>query len=301
MGIYFIVNPIAGKGRTRVFAKEIERQLNKRNVKYKIMYTEYPGHAINLASEVNEEEFSKVVSVGGDGTLNEILNGLNLKKMSLGIIPAGTGNDFIKCVGIPTDEIEALEVVLNGVEKTIDLGLINDKRFINVAGFGLDVEVLRETIKFKRIIKGKLAYVLGVVKALITFKSLKFQILIDGVEYSQEAMICAIGNGQYFGGGMKILPTAELDDGLFDICIVKKMAKIKLLYHFPKVFKGTHKELPWISYLRGKNIKLLTKESISINSDGEISQKDFPEFKILNKSIKIIVPKDLKQSLAVEE
>lgn len=301
MGIYFIVNPIAGKGRTRVFAKEIERYLKERNVKHEIMYTKYPGHAIDIAAEVNEEEFSKVVSVGGDGTLNEILNGLNLKKMSLGIIPAGTGNDFIKCAGIPSDAMEALEVVLNGVEKSIDIGLINEKRFINVAGFGLDVEVLRETIKFKRVIKGKLAYVLGVVKALITFKPIEFQILIDGVEYNEEAMICAIGNGQYFGGGMKILPSAELDDGLFDICILKKMAKIKLLYHLPKVFKGTHMELPWICYLRGKNIKLLTKEPVSINSDGEISQKNFPEFNILKKRIRIIVPNDLEQSLAVEE
>lgn len=291
MGIYFIVNPVAGHGNTRAIAKEIEKELKEKKIKYEMVYSEYPGHAIELAAGVNGEEFSMVVSVGGDGTLNEILNGMNLKTMSLGMIPAGTGNDLIRCTGIPSDEKQALEVVLNGVEKSIDIGLINNKKFINVAGFGLDVEVLRETIKLKRIIKGKLAYVLGVVKALLTFKPIELQISVDGVDYYQDAMICAIGNGQYFGGGMRILPLAELDDGLFDICIIKKMSKIKLLYHFPKVFQGTHMKLPWVHYIKGRNIKVLTKQDVFINADGEISQKQLPEFKILEKGLRIIVPK----------
>ena len=287
MGIYFIVNPVAGHGN----AKEIEKEIKEKKIKYEMVYSEYPGHAIELAAGVNGEEFSMVVSVGGDGTLNEILNGMNLKTMSLGMIPAGTGNDLIRCTGIPSDEKQALEVVLNGVEKSIDIGLINNKKFINVAGFGLDVEVLRETIKFKKIIKGKLAYVFGVVKALLTFKPIELQISVDGVDYYQDAMICAIGNGQYFGGGMRILPLAELDDGLFDICIIKKMSKIKLLYHFPKVFQGTHMKLPWVHYIKGRNIKVLTKQDVFINADGEISQKQLPEFKILEKGLRIIVPK----------
>lgn len=291
MGIYFIVNPIAGHGKAMAVTKKIEKELTERKIKHQIVYSEYPGHSVELAAGVNEKEFSKVVSIGGDGTLNEILNGLNLKTMSLGIVPAGTGNDLVRCTGIPSDEEQALEVILNGVEKSIDIGVINNQRFINVAGFGLDVEVLRETMKFKKIIKGELAYALGLVKALLKFKPIKLHVLVDGVEYHQEAMICAIGNGQYFGGGMRILPSAELDDGLFDICIIKKKPKIQLLYHFPKIFKGTHIKLTWVDYIKGKNVKVLTEQGVFINTDGEISQKNLPEFSILEKSLRIIVPK----------
>lgn len=300
MGAYFIVNPVAGNGRTKEVTKEIEEQLKERKIKYKLVYTEYPGHATELAAKVSEDEFSKVVSVGGDGTLNEILNGLNLKTMSLGIIPSGTGNDLIKCAGIPSDEKQALEVVLDGEEKVIDIGVINHKRFINVAGFGLDVEVLRETLKFKRFVKGKFAYILGLLTTLISFKPIDLQISIDGEEYHHEAMICAIGNGQYIGGGMKIASLAELEDGLLDIIMIKKISKIKLLYHFPKVFKGAHMGLPWVHYVRGKNVKVLTKNSVFINSDGEISEQNHPEFKILEKSLHLIVPKEQVSQLQLK-
>ena len=288
MGIYLIVNPIAGKGQTPQLAQEFENILIDRQVKYKIVFTEYPGHAVKLAEAVDEREYSKVVSVGGDGTLNEILNGLAYDKFILGIIPAGTGNDLIKSVGIPSNVMEAFELVLNGGKKSIDMGYIQGKRFINVAGFGFDVEVLRETERFKKIVKGQFAYILGVLKALISFKPIKLHISIDGVEYNREAMICAIGNGQYFGGGMRILPNAQLDDGLYDICIIKKLPKLALLYHFPKVFKGTHLGIPWVEYLRGENVKILTKEPVLVNFDGEVSQQQSPDFNILKNKLNII-------------
>ncbi|HHT50698.1 MAG TPA: diacylglycerol kinase family lipid kinase [Eubacteriaceae bacterium] len=300
MGIYFIVNPIAGKGQTARLAQEFERILQERGIKYKIVFTEYPGHAAKLAAEIDDKEFSKVVSVGGDGTLNEILNGLNIEKFSLGIIPAGTGNDLIKSVDIPSNVMVAFEVVLSGEKRSIDIGYIQNKRFINVAGFGFDVEVLRETEKLKKIVKGKVAYVLGVIKAIISFKPVKLHISIDGIEYKREAMVCAIGNGQYFGGGMKILPKAELDDGLYDICIIKKLPKPVLLYHFPKVFKGTHLEIPWVEYLKGKNVKILTQEPVLVNFDGEVSQQEVPDFNIIKNGLNILVPKKSGTTLVIE-
>lgn len=289
MGIYFIVNPVAGSGRAKAFIKEVEPDLIKKGITYKIAYTNYPGHAIELAAQVNSSIYSKVVSVGGDGTLNEVLNGLELKKMTLGIIPAGTGNDLIKSLNIPKDEYQALEVVLEGRKMSIDIGTINHKRFINVSGVGLDVEVLRETIQLKKVFKGKASYILGVLKALVNFKSRTIELMIDGDYHREEIMLCAIGNGQYIGGGMKITPKADLEDGLLDICMVRRMPKLKLLVLFPKVFSGSHLGIPGVKYLRGKKVSIISPQNIWVNGDGELLQETTPTFTILEKSLNILV------------
>ena len=124
------------------------------------------------------------------------------------------------------------------------------------------------------------------IKAIISFKPVKLHISIDGIEYKREAMVCAIGNGQYFGGGMKILPKAELDDGLYDICIIKKLLN-QFCYITSKVFKGTHLEIPWVEYLKGKNVKILTQEPVLVNFDGEVSQQEVPDFNIIKNGLNI--------------
>lgn len=289
MGIFFIVNPIAGKGRAKDFIREAEPKLIARGIPFKIAYTEGPGHATALAGQVDYHLYSKVISVGGDGTLNEVVNGLDLEKGTLGIIPAGSGNDLIKSLDIPKDEHKALEVVLSGREKRIDLGYINQRRFINVTGIGLDVEVLRETHGLRKMFRGKIAYILGVFKALIHFKSIHVELEIDNQAYQKDIMLCAIGNGRYIGGGMKILPEAKLDDGRMDICLVRKMPKLKLLFLFPKVFSGSHLDLPEVTFLRGKSLRIRSPQETWMNLDGELIQEYEPALRIADQALKILV------------
>ncbi|MCR1899261.1 diacylglycerol kinase family lipid kinase [Irregularibacter muris] len=293
MKVYFIVNPIAGKGKGKEFMEQAIHFMRDRNVQWEIAYTQYPGHAIELASQVDDNLYSKVVSVGGDGTIYEIINGLKDKSISLGIIPAGTGNDLARSVHIPLDKQEALRVIFDGNEKQMDIGNMEEHRFVNVAGVGLDVEVLRCTEFFKKFVKGSIAYVLGLLKALFTFKAIELNISIDGVMHHEEVMLCAIANGQYYGGGMKIAPTADVGDGYFDIYLITKLSKLKLLFLFPRVFKGSHIDLPWVKTFRGKKVTITSKEEIWVNADGEISKKHSPTFEIIEKGLKVSVAQEM--------
>lgn len=290
MGIFFVVNPVAGKGKVEIFIEEIENVMRDKKIKYKIAYTQYPGHAIEIASKVDPIVYHKIISVGGDGTIYEVINGIKDTSLIFGILPTGTGNDLARTIGIPMDKREALDIILNEHTKLIDIGKFNGNFFINVAGVGLDVEVLKATNDFKKYIKGPIAYVLGLIKALRTFKAINLHMTIDGETYSKEVMVCAIGNGKYYGGGMKIVPTAQLEDGYFDICIIKKMSKLRLLSVFPRVFKGTHIELPWVELKKGKKVKIFTEKEILVNTDGEISKKTSPCFEVLEGRLNILVP-----------
>lgn len=291
MGVYFIVNPIAGGGRAKEFIKKAEPILRAKGLPFTIGYTQYPRHAEELARQVDYNTYSKVVSVGGDGTLNEVINGLDLERGVLGVIPAGSGNDLIKSLDVPEDPFQALEGVLAGREQRIDLGYVNQKRFINVAGIGLDVEVLLETERLRKVIKGKIAYILGVFKALINFKGNEVELVIDNRVFRENLMLCAIGNGQFIGGGMRILPDADLEDGLLDVCLVKKMPKLRLLYFFPRVFKGAHIGLPEVVLVRGSQVTIKKPDQPLINVDGEILQGTTPTFRLDHRALRILVSK----------
>jgi len=231
-----------------------------------------------------------IVSVGGDGTLFETINGMANKKVNLGIIAGGTGNDFIRSVEIPTDIYEALEIIKNGKIKDIDLGMVNGKYFINVVSFGIDGEIVRITDKIKKYIKGSAAYLSATLKSLVVYKAKSMLIEIDGVKYHREAYLVAVGNGKYFGGGMKVLPNAEIDDELLDICIVKKMSKVKLIALFPSIFSGKHISIKGVEYFKGKKVSIKSiKDKIIVNADGNLIGPSPAKIEILNKKIKLLV------------
>lgn len=288
---YFIVNPIAGKGITKAFANYVGKELKSRNIEHRIEYTQYSGHAKELAEYALKSGYPTIVSVGGDGTLYEVINGIGgSKKCSIGIIPLGTGNDFARTLGLPEDSNDALEKILEGKVSLIDIGKYSNKYFLNIAGVGIDVEVLRETLKMKKIFKGRISYFLGVIKALISFKPIKCQIKIDDNILEKEIVLCAIGNGKYFGGGMKILPESVIDDGYLNICIVDKIPKIKFLWFFPKVYKGKHMSIKEVTMHKGKKVSIIPQDtSIWINVDGEIFEYDNPIFEIVNKGVQFII------------
>lgn len=269
--LLFIINPVAGGGKSRRLVPLIKETMNENGIQYDIILTTKPKEAIGIAEE-KSLSYDTIVAVGGDGTVNEVAKGLiNSKRGTLGIIPGGTGNDMSKSLGISMNPKEALQSILNGYKKVIDIGNVNGHHFLNISGIGFDTDVLKRTESIKKRFKGKMAYVLGIISALIGFKIKEIYLEIDDKDYKKNAVLLAVGNGSYYGGGMKVLPMAINDDGYFHVCLVKDISNFKILFLFPLIFKGNHIKLKkYVEIYKAKKVKVVTEEDNMLNLDGEL-------------------------------
>lgn len=286
--LLFIINPIAGGGKAKDLIPLIKEKMNDNNIDYKIIETTRPKEATKI---VEKSEIPIVIAVGGDGTVNEVAKGIIKRgNGSLGIIPGGTGNDMCKSLGLSMEPIHALETIIRGKTKKMDIGLANDKCFLNISSVGFDAEVVRNTDKIKTRIKGKTSYILGVLLTLFKYRMKETYIEIDGQQFNKNMLLLAVGNGQYYGGGMKILPEAKIDDGYLHLCLVKDINNLKLLFLFPSIFKGDHlKYTKHVEIYKAKNILIKTKGDFYLNLDGDlILTQNTVEFKISSKKLDII-------------
>lgn len=291
----FIINPVAGRDRAKKIVPVIEEMMGEANKDYKIVYTKEPREAITLTKQAIIEGFTIIVAVGGDGTINEVTEGIieSSNKVNLGIIPGGTGNDLAKGLDIPMDPREALRIILKGNVKRIDTGRIGDKIFLNVASVGFDAEVVKNTVQIKKYFKGRFAYTISLIRTLFIYKTKKVKIELDDKEIEGNVFLLAIANGKYYGGGMKIAPMAIVDDGYFHICIVEKMSRVKILFIFPLIFKGNHASLKEVEFYKSKQVKVITSQPVYINIDGEIVKvKDEITFNVSDKKINVITELD---------
>ena len=291
MKILFIINPTAGKGRGKEVGERIQLFMRDRDVNYKIAFTGKPREAETIAKHSVMEGYDRIVAVGGDGTIYEVANGIAGCDVVMGIIPSGTGNDLARTLGIPLNIEEALAVIIDGAEKAIDLGCVNGRRFLNVTSIGLDAEIVREAENLKKYFSGTSAYVAGVLKALLHFKRKKVTLILDGKEQEKNVMLVAIANGKYYGGGMKIAPTADIEDGTFEVCIVNEISKLKILRLFPTIFSGTHIHVREVELLRAKTVKITSKEELIINIDGDIAGVTPVNIEMMEKGLRFIVPR----------
>ncbi len=267
----FIVNPVAGGGKSNTLIPLIYEIMDKHKKSYDIKFTSKPKDAIYITEE-NVDDYDIIVAVGGDGTVNEVARGLiNKGKGTLGIIPGGTGNDLAKSLNIDLNPEESLEILCKGVKRDIDIGRINNYKFLNIASVGFDAEVVVNNVSIKKKIKSGISYAISVFYTLLSFKKKRVQIDVDGNIIKDEIILLAVGNGRYYGGGMKVLPMAKVDDGYFHICIISGVSKGKLLFLFPTIFKGNHiKYEKYVKIYKGKTVKLETDDKIYLNIDGEI-------------------------------
>ena len=287
----FIVNPTAGSGKTRGYIEFIEDYMRERDFAYKVHITQKPMEATKIVLE--NSDFDVCIAVGGDGTANEVAKGIIIRGHgSLGIIPSGTGNDLAQALGINMDKNKAMERIFKGNTKEIDLGEAREDYFFNIASLGFDAWVVKKTNQIKKVVKGKASYVLGVLAGLVTYRSKNISVDIDGELIHRKATLVAVGNGHSYGGGMKILPMARLDDQLLDICIVRDISNLKLLILFPSIFKGDHvKYEKHVEFHRGKKIKVQFEGRDLLNMDGELYQieNEVVEFSIPDKKLSVIV------------
>ncbi|KPU26750.1 hypothetical protein TR13x_08760 [Caloranaerobacter sp. TR13] len=291
MSVCFVVNPVAGKNRARNLIPYIKEKMKKTDIKYKIIETTKPKEAIEITKNALGKGFDIIVAVGGDGTINEVMIGIvEMGKGILGIIPGGTGNDLARTLNIPENVKYALDLIIDRKVKSIDLGYADGKPFLNVASIGFDAEIVKNTEKIKRYVKSKFAYTVGLLVTLISYKCKKIKVKLDDRELNEEILLIAIGNGKYYGGGMAICPNAVEDDGLSEICFIKKIPKLKLLLLFPSIFKGKHGEFKkYVQFYKSKEVKVNMCNPISLNIDGEIFDVDDEIiFTMKRKSIEVI-------------
>ncbi|GAH47009.1 unnamed protein product [marine sediment metagenome] len=295
-----IINLTAGGGKPRSHLKTIFKYLKENGFNFKVSYTSHHGEATELAQKAADKGVDLIISVGGDGTVNEIVNGIMQSKNDpiLGIIPLGWANDFIKSVNIPPDVTQACKILVQGKTKKIDVGVINKKiYFANICGVGFDAEVAQYANQIKnrhpnwRILSAFI-YIFATIKKLLSpFRCYKVKIKIDQQEIQTKILFIAISNGKIYGGRFKITPEAILDDGLLDICLVEEMGRFKYLSIIPKVFKGTHGGIKGISFYKAKEIIVQSSELILAQVSGEVieGQKKFT-ITLQPKSLKLIVP-----------
>lgn len=287
--IHFIINPKANKGKTRKKVKVIEKLLNEKGVEYVFHFTTAKGAATELAHEFSSKENSTVIAVGGDGTINEVLNGLNVENAKFGIIPCGSGNDFVASAGIPLNPEKALDVILNGEAKPTDFMLCGGVRGLNIIGTGIDVDILKRCKKSK-ILRGKLQYVISLIISLIKFKFYKFFIEKDGEKIEKEGLIVAVGNGRQFGGGIKMCPKAEIDDGKLDFVIAGKLKKRKIPGKFIQLMKGRILEQDFTEFEQREHVKITFDKPVTIQIDGELYDDIDFDLSIVKGGVRIFRP-----------
>lgn len=289
--ILFIVNPVAGNGSGPLMIQKIQNYMGSKNIEYQVKVSNRVGNVTDLADWGCKELFTDIVSVGGDGTLIEALNGIDLEcNVTLGVIPSGTGNDFARVLKMPRDLTQCLDVILENKQMLIDIGDINGKRFINSCGCGIDSQILMDTQKIKKAVHGPTAYMLSTFKNLASYNAKKIKLTIDGNEYLRTVILLAIANGNYFGGGMMIAPNAKVDDGLLDVCVINDLNKIKLITLFPSIFKGEHIRIkPTVEMFQGKEIRIENIQGEMVaNADGNLIGTTPLFVKIGDKKMKVI-------------
>lgn len=294
---YIIFNPTAGAGRSHKALETVEELLKEKHKEYTIDKTEYREHAIELARGAVGKGYEGIISVGGDGTLLEVAQALQDTGEILGVIPAGTGNDFREAIGIPNDVAEALEIILAGHSMRVDTGLINGKKtFINVAGTGFDVEVIRNTNKIRKIFTGGFAYLLGIIMSIIGYKNINLHITADGKKLERTALLMVVANGKCFGGGLRISPNSNVADGYFNVVILNKVAKPRILIELPKLKKGQLEKISVAEQFICKEITIECDKKQSFDLDGEIAGETPMTFTLKEKALNVFCPKDITKS-----
>jgi len=298
-----IVNPNAGNGKGNKDWDKISDLLKNEALPFDVNFTERKGHAIHFTIEGIAAGYRKIITVGGDGTLNEVVNGVFLNKncpttdISLALIPVGTGNDWGRMFGIPLDYKKAISIIGENKLMLHDVGLVSfyygtekkERYFINIAGLGFESVVVKRTNYQKdRGHSGKLIYFYNLLMSLISYKNTRAEIIIDGEKISADVFSLNVGNGRYCGGGMRQTPRALPDDGLLDVTIINGMGKFEIMRNLKILYDGTILQHPKIDGYKCKNIKVSSDSVMYAEADGESLGQTPAEFSIIPDGINIV-------------
>lgn len=267
---HIILNPVSGKKRALKNLRIVEKLLAERGVAYEVHKSQAVRDAEAIARRLTEKGEREIIVLGGDGTLHEVLNGLTDPAVcTLGLIPSGTGNDFAEKLGVSLDAEKSTLAILDGEAKPVDYLEVGGVRSMNVAGMGIDVDVLERCQRGK--MKGKLKYLFSLIRSLFAYKGYSVEIETEGRTEKKDVLIAVACNGSQFGGGIRICPTADIADGKMDVVIVDCIGGAwKIIKAFMKLMKGKILEYPLTTHFLCDKVRFIPKNPCTVQLDGEL-------------------------------
>lgn len=287
----FVVNPEAGKGKSLKVIERIKAVAEKMGVKIDVAVSESAEDAEAKARKFATDGYDYLIAVGGDGTVNQILQGaMASDKLTFGIVSAGTGNDFIEMIGFPQKfSDEDIETIFRAPTKRIDVGICNKRYFLNGIGMGMDAQVVYKYHQ-PSILKGKLKYYKSLLSSIFFFKDKPLVLEADDNKYQTESLMLTLGNGRKYGSGFFLLPEALIDDGLMDICLFGKVTPLKRIGKLLSVIRKVHpKDKKTVQYIRAKKAKVVFQQMVPAHIDGELLFDLNYEVEIIPKALNIII------------
>ena len=287
--ILFIINPISGSGKQKQIEVSIDKDLDKVQFIPEIVYTSGPGNATELTRKAVADGFDIVVAVGGDGTVNEVGQALVGTSTALAIIPKGSGNGLARHLKIPFDIKKAIELINNGHSQRIDTATINDKVFLSVAGVGYDAFIAGKFAKAGT--RGFITYFRIVTKEYPAYRPKKYIIEIDGKKIIRRALLVTFANSSQFGNNTSIDPKASVDDGLIDVCIVRRIPLILVPFYAPFLFSKMFHKTHFVEIIKAQKVTVTSKKGRTVHFDGDPCKMGKKlEMKINPLSLNIIIP-----------
>jgi diacylglycerol kinase (ATP) len=300
--VKIVVNPVAASGKVAKRWPRIARRLKERSIRFSHAITEAVGHATEITRQAIADGYRTIIANGGDGTLNEVLNGLVDggvidPSVRLGVIPGGTGSDFVRTLGVPRDGERSLDCIEANHTRLVDVGEIlfdspesqHVRYFLNVAGLGFDGEVSEYCNRNSKAAGGTVTYLKGLLVNLAAYRNKRVEVTLDDRSFTQRVNSVVVCNGQYAGGGMHLGPGAQVDDGIFDVVIIGDVGKLEFIANLPRVYKGTHLTHPKVSWFRSKTIRVTSQEPMYMQAEGELVGMAPAALRVIPQALRFLV------------
>jgi len=298
----FLVNPASANGSTGRRWPELARRAAAAGLEGATLFSERPGHLAELAREAALDGAELLVLVGGDGSVNEVANGLAGlgRQPEVAVVPRGTGWDFSRTFGIPRKIDDAVQVALEGDVRTIDLGRASYRAwdgsdatasFANVASAGMSGAIAKRANETTKALGGKASYLWATFAVFSGWEATEIEVAVDGERRAGPMFDVVIANGRFFGGGLEICPEAEPDDGLFDVLTIGDVTKRDLVQTMPKMYRGTHLPHPKAELLRGSSVTVTSETPLPIELDGEQPGTTPVTFEVTAGALRLRVPR----------
>jgi diacylglycerol kinase (ATP) len=291
----FILN--GRNGRKKHFYNDLKHiRQSLKNIEFNVIETNQTGHASSIASEFITEGYTHLIAVGGDGTLNEVVNGImkNYKEeIILGVLPYGTANDFVKSIDLPLNLVDLFEAISKENYRKIDLGLIDcsegKRYFINIADIGIGAEVVKRVNKSKKLLGSYFTFFKAIIETFLVYKNKGITCKTADWEYTGKINSLVIANGKYFGSGLCIAPDAKLDNGQFSIVISGDITLKDYLKNVSKIKKGNLVNHPFVEYKSATNLELTAPQPCGIEADGEFVGYSPATIQVIPKKLNLLI------------
>jgi YegS/Rv2252/BmrU family lipid kinase len=288
MPLALLVNPSSAGGKTLKLLPRVEQALDARRIDFRVQRTKSLEHGVEQALRAVEAGELPVV-ISGDGLLGAVGGAMAGSETPLGIVPGGRGNDLARVLGVPNDPEDAVAALFSGHSRRIDVGEANGRRFLGIVSVGFDSECNRRANEVK-LIRSNLVYVYSLFRTLVGWKPARFTIRVDDERIRLSGYSVSVANNSTFGGGMRIAPGADLEDGLFDIVAIGEVSKLRFLANLPKVFKGTHVDGDDVRVFRAPHLELSASRPFPVYADGE-HLTDLPAaLRVLPRALSVLTP-----------